>query len=272
MRATSRDATSALMPRSIRFALLLPLLLSAPLHGQKTPDRPPIDLSPSTPEARPSKADPLSGSIFADWGVPVGAFHRNEDGGGGFGLQGAYALDRARHVAIRLEGGFLAYGYVTRDIDVPEYDEFGTYVGNTNVSYAVRQHQMYSLDIGPELTALSGTVRPYGFATAGFSYFVSKMNVRPPQYDGDDGVDRTLFSAGNLAWSTGIGLRIGAHDARSGLFDVGIRFRRNARAHYANDRSLSSLSGGNVVVTPFYGSANVITIYAGAWVGPRRRR
>lgn len=260
------------MPRPHALALLLPLVLSTQLHGQKTPDRPPIDLSPATPAERPSKVDPLSGSIFGFWGVPVGAFHHNEDGGGGFGFQGGYALDPARHVALRLDGGFLAYGYVSRDINVPEYDEFGSYVGTTNVSYAVRQHQMYTLDFGPEVSALRGTVRPYGFATAGLSYFVSKVNVRPPQYDGDDGVDRTIFSAGNFAWSTGLGLRIGSHDARSGLFDFGIRFRRNARAHYANDRSLSSVSGEPMVVTPFYGSANLITIYAGAWVGPRRRR
>jgi len=214
----------------------------------------------------------LSGSIFAYWGLPVGAFHRNEDGGGGLGFHGAYALDRARRFSLRLEGGFLAYGYVSSDVNVPEYDEFGNYQGTANVSYALREHQMYTLDVGPEITALSGNVRPYGFASAGLSWFRSAINVRPPEYDGDAGDDRTLFSAGNFAWSTGLGLRIGSHNARSGLFDIGIRFRRNARAHYANDRSLSSLSGGLVDVRPFYGSANVITLYAGAWVGPRSRR
>jgi hypothetical protein len=258
------------MLRIIPLGLLLPLLFSTRLHGQKTPDRPPIDLSPPIPEESSSRGDPFSGSIFGDWGVPVGAFHHNEDGGGGFGFHGGYAVDRARHLSLRLEGGFLAYGYVSRNVDVSQYDEFGNYQGNTNVSYAVRQHQMYSLDLGPELTATNGTIRPYGFATAGISYFRSAMNVRPPEYDGDDGVDRTIFSAGNFAWSSGVGLRIGSRNARSGAFDIGIRFRRNARAHYANDRSLSSLSAGSVVVTPFYGSANVITIYAGAWIGPRR--
>jgi len=254
--------------------VILPLSFCAIANAvaQKTPDRPPIDLSPTTPENGPSKADPLSGSIVVGWGLPVGVFHRREDGGASIGVQGAYAFDRAAHLAIRLEGGFLAYGYVTRDIDVPSYDEYGNYQGTTNVSYALRQHQMYSFDAGPELTALSGTFRPYGFATAGLSYFLSKVNLRPPQYDGDDAVDRTVFSAGNFAWSTGAGLRIGTHEARSGLFDIGIRFRRNARAHYANDRSLSSVSGGPMVVTPFYGSANLITIYAGAWIGPRARR
>jgi hypothetical protein len=154
---------------------------------------------------------------------------------------------------------------------VPAYDEFGAFDGYENVSYAVRQHQMYSLDVGPEVTALRGIVRPYGFATAGLSYFVSELNVRPPQYAGDDALDQTVFSAGNFAWSTGIGLRIGSRDPRSGLFDIGVRFRRNERAHYANDRAISTTSNGAVVVTPFYGSANLITIYAGFWVGPRSR-
>jgi hypothetical protein len=163
------------------------------------------------------------------------------------------------------------YGYVTRDANVPSYDEFGNYYGYENVSFAVRKHQMYTLDMGPEVTALRGFVRPYGFAMAGLSYFVSQLNVRPPQYAGDDAVDQTVFSAGNFAWTTGLGLRIGSHDPRGGLFDIGIRFRRNERAHYANDRAISTLQDGTVVVTPFYGSANMITIYAGFWVGPKVR-
>ena len=246
------------------------LLPAATLLGQKTPDRPPIDLTPPDSIERSSKSDPLSGSLFGYWGVPVGAFHRNEDGGLGVGFQGAYAVDPTRHVSLRLDLGFLAYGYVTRNIDVPGYDQYGNYTGYENVSYAARQHQMYTLDFGPEVTALRGKVRPYGFATAGLSYFLSQVNVRPPQYAGDDGVDHTIFSAGNFAWTTGAGLRIGSPNPRSGSFDIGVRFRRNARAHYANDKSLSN-QNGVTVVTPFYGSANLITIYAGFWVGPKRR-
>lgn len=251
----------------------LALLMVVPVGsvlGQKTPDRPPIDLSPPAAVEQPSKSDPLSGSVFGYWGLPVGAFHRNEDGGFGFGFQGGYALDPARHVALRLEGGFLGYGYVSRDRDVPAYDD-GGFVGYESVSYAVRQHQMFTLDLGPEVTALSGTVRPYGFATAGLSYFVSELNVRPPQYAGDEGIDRTVFSAGNFAWSTGLGLRIGGASSRSGAFDIGLRFRRNARAHYANDKALLQ-TNGVLTVTPFYGSANVMTLYAGFWVGPKARR
>ena len=248
------------------------VLSSRALVAQKPPDRPPIDLTPAAPPAEPpSRSDPLSGLVYAGWSVPVGAFHRNEDGGGGFGFGGAYALDPAKHVAMRLEGGFLMYGYVSRDADVPAYDQYGNYYGYENVSFAVREHQMYSLDLGPEVTALQGVVRPYAFGTAGLSYFVSQLNVRPPQYAGDQADNRTVFSAGNFAWSTGIGLRIGSHAPRSGLFDIGIRFRRNERAHYANDRAISTRQDGTIVVTPFYGSANLLTIYAGFWVGPKVR-
>ena len=251
----------------------LMLLATANVLAQKPPDRPPIDLTPDSvrDEQQPSKGDAFSGSLFGDWGLPVGAFHSHEDGGLGLGFHGAYAVDRAKHVALRLEAGYLMYGYVSRDIDLPAYDESGGFTGYENVSYAAREHEMFNLDFGPEITTLSGTVRPYGFATAGFSYFVSKVNVRPPQYVGDDPIDHTVFSAGNFAWSTGIGLRIGSHDARSGVFDIGIRFRRNERARYANDRALSTQSDGSITVSPFYGSANLITIYAGLWVGPKLR-
>lgn len=261
--------------RPIAFALVSIVALgSAPAFAQKPPDRPPIDLTPDSVrgDQTPSKGDAFSGSVVGDWGIPVGAFHHNEDGGLGLGFHGAYALDPAKHIALRLEGGYLMYGYVSRDINLPAYDESGGFTGYENVSYAAREHQMYSLDFGPEITALEGTVRPYGFATAGFSYFVSKVNVRPPQYVGDSPIDRTLFSAGNFAWSTGVGLRIGSHDARSGLFDIGIRFRRNESARYANDRALSTQADGTITVSAFHGSANLLTIYAGFWVGPKQRR
>jgi len=249
------------------------LLSSRALAGQKPPDRPPIDLTPPPPPAEPaSKSDPLSGSIVAGWGFPVGVFHRNEDGGGGVTVSSAYALDPAKHVALRLDGGLLAYGYVSRDADVPAYDQYGNYTGYETVSYAVREHQMFTVDFGPEFTALEGVVRPYGFATAGLSYFVSKLNVRPPQYAGDDAINQTVYSSGNFAWTTGLGLRIGTHDARSGLFDIGIRFRRNERAHYANDSAISTDANGTVIVTPYYGSANLLSLYAGFWVGPKSRR
>src|ERR1051325_6531705 len=124
----------------------LMFLAAAHAFAQKPPDRPPIDLTPDSvrEEQQPSKGDPFSGSLFGDWGVPVGAFHRNEDGGLGLGFHGAYALDPAKHLALRLRGGILMYGYVSRDIDLPAYDETGGFAGYENVSYAAREHQMYT--------------------------------------------------------------------------------------------------------------------------------
>jgi hypothetical protein len=259
------------MPRTRFILLALMSLLRGTLAAQKTPDKPPIDITPPADLRPPSKGDPFSGSLFGHWGVPVGAFHRNEDGGGGVGAHGAYALGRSRVFSLRVDGGFLAYGYVSRNRRVPQYDNLtGDFIGYEDVSYAVRQHQMYYFDVGPELTALSGRWRPYTFATAGLSYFVSTMNVRPPSYSDDEGDDRTIFSAGNFAWSTGLGMRFGSRAPRQGLFDFGVRFRRNERARYANDKALSTTSNGAVTVTPFHGSANLLTIYAGIWIGPVR--
>jgi len=261
------------MLRARLLALAMVSFAAATLGAQKTPDRPPIDITPPV-EVRPeSKVDRLSGSLFGHWGLPVGAFHRNEDGGGGLGLHGAYAFDRAHIFALRVDGGYLAYGRVTGNRRVPQYDEFtGEFLGYADVNYAVRQHQMYTFDAGPEITALAGRWRPYVYAGAGLSYFASTMNVRPPTSSRDEGADRTIFSAGNFAWSTGLGLRVGSHAPREGLFDFGVRFRRNERSHYANDKALRTTPSGSVTVTPFYGSANLLTIYAGFWIGPVRMR
>lgn len=261
-----------IMLRVCHPALVLLLLPATTLRGQRTPERPPVDITAETDARRPSKGDPFSGSLIGHWAIPVGQFHRNEDGGGGIGLHGAYAVDRARMLSLRLDGAFLAYGYVRRNRRVPSYDDFtGEFLGYEDVSYAVRQHQMYSVDFGPELTALRGRWRPYTFATAGLSYFRSSMNIRPPEYSDDSGDDRTIFSAGNFAWTTGFGFRYGSNLPRGGLFDFGLRFRRNDRARYANDKALRTNSSGVVTVTPFYGSANLLSVYAGFWVGPVRR-
>ena len=260
-----------MIPRARLLSLAMLALPQATLVAQKTPDRPPIDLGTEAVVRKPKKSDPLSGSLFGHWAIPVGQFHHNEDGGGGVGIHGAYAVDRARMLSLRLDGGFLAYGYVRRNRRVPSYDEItGEFLGYEDVSYAVRQHQMYTLDFGPELTALRGRWRPYTYASAGLSYFRSSMNVRPPQYSNDDAVDRTIFSSGNFAWSTGLGFRFGSGSPRGGLLDLGARFRRNARARYANDKAISTNSAGEVTVRPFYGSANVVTVYAGFWIGPVR--
>ena len=258
-------------PRYVTLAAALSLVGTHPLAAQKTPDRPPIDLGAEVEPRRAGKGDPFSGSLIGQWGIPVGAFHRNEDGGGGAGFHVGYALDRARMLALRLDGSFLAYGYVRRSRRVPSYDQLtGQFLGYEDVSYAVRQHQMFTLDFGPEITSLRGRWRPYTFATAGLSYFRSEMNVRPPSSSNDSGDDRAIFSATNFAWTTGLGFRYGSRAPRDGAFDIGIRFRRNDRARYANDRALSTSSSGIVTVTPFYGSANLLTVYAGFWVGPRR--
>lgn len=263
---SSRFAMST--SRALVSTLVLSLALPA-ARAQRPPDRPPIDIGAEQPAEQPERGGRWSGGLFGHYGLPVGAFHRNEDGGFGGGLHGAFALDRAHMVAMRMEGGLLMYGYVSRNRRVPSYDEYtGEFLGYDDVSYAVRQHQMYTFDVGPEITALRGMWRPYGFATAGISYFVSTMNVRPPNYSGDSGDNRTLFSAGNFAWSSGVGMRVGSNKPRGGLFDFGVRFRRNDRARYANDRAISTNSTGAIVVTPFYGSANVFTIYAGFWIGP----
>lgn len=163
----------------------------------------------------------------------------------------------------------LAYGYVSRNARVAQYDPFtGQFLGYDDVSYALRQHQMYYMEGGPEVTGLNGTVRPYAFGSAGLAIFHSSMNVRPPSSYGDDAVDRTLLTHGNFTWSSGVGLRIGSHRPRGGLFDIGVRFRRNEAARYANDKAITTQPDGTVIVTAFSGSANLVTIYAGFWVGP----
>ncbi|HKO15270.1 MAG TPA: hypothetical protein VJU87_03470 [Gemmatimonadaceae bacterium] len=252
-------------------SLLLGLWPDARLAAQKPPDHPPIDITkpPPQPPEPPRWYDPLSGSIQGMWGFPVGAFRQHEDGGGGGVLDVAYALDRARAVSLRASVGYLVYGYVSGHRDVPVYDDYGYWTGYyDNVSFAVRNHSVFSLDVGPQVDWLRGPYRPYAFATGGLSYFASRMNVRPPTSNIDQGDDITVFSHTNFAWAVGTGLRFGGSDPRKGAFQLGITFRRNERAAYANDSAMRMQSDSSVIITPYHGSANLIVISAGFWIGP----
>src|SRR5215212_10106914 len=73
------------------------------LLAQKTPDRPPIDLNPpeEVPVAPARWSDALSGALIGEWGFPVGAFHQNEDGGGGAALHVGYAVEPAHMLSLR---------------------------------------------------------------------------------------------------------------------------------------------------------------------------
>ena len=245
----------------------------APLLAQKTPDRPPIDLNPPEEvQVAPTRwSDALSGALIGEWGFPVGAFSQNEDGGGGAALHLAYAIEPAHMLSVRTNFGWVRYGNVSRTRRVPVYDEFGGFAGYEDEKYSLRSHSMLSLDAGPELTRVSGKWRPYGFATAGFAVFQSTQNLRAPVYAGDPGDDRTFFSSTNFAWVTGVGLRVGSTDPRGGALDFGVSFRRNQSARYANERAITTNPNGTVSVSTFSGSANLIAVHVGLWIGPRAR-
>jgi hypothetical protein len=258
-----------------RFVALFTLVACAAgseqLLAQKTPNRPPIDLNPpeEVPVTPARWSDGLSGALIGEWGFPVGAFHENEDGGGGVAAHVAYAIERTRVLSLRTNFGWVQYGNVSRTRRVPVYDEFGTPVDYQDEKYSLRNHSMLSLDAGPELTRVTGKWRPYGFATAGFSVFQSRQNLRAPVYAGDPGDDRTFFSHANFAWTTGLGLRVGSVDPRGGAFDFGVSFRRNQSARYANERALTTNPDGSFSFSTFSGSANLIAVHVGVWIGPR---
>jgi hypothetical protein len=184
----------------------------------------------------------------------------------------AYAVERAHMLSVRTNFGWVRYGNVSRTRRVPVYDESGYVVDYEDEKYSVRSHSMLTLDAGPELTRVSGRWRPYGFATAGFAVFQSSQNLRAPAYAGDPGDDRTFFSSTNFAWVTGLGMRIGSADPRGGAVDVGVSFRRNQSARYANEKAITTNPNGTLSFSTFSGSANLIAAHIGIWIGPRGRR
>jgi hypothetical protein len=107
-------------------------------------------------------------------------------------------------------------------------------------------------------------VRFYGLATAGFSWFASRVSFA----DGGCGCSgygdsRPLLDDVTGMWESGGGMQLALGRRGRLLLDLGVRYQHNDAVSYLNDASVASDGSGGFVVTPIHTPVNMVTYHLG---------
>jgi hypothetical protein len=200
------------MTRHLRLLSCATLLLAGPLTAQRWALR----------EVRSGGGS--GGGLSLMIVQPVGQFKQFVNGGAGVGLAAVPALDQHGVVGLRIEGEFLAYGYMNEPVTLSSG-------GYATPAQAQTWSFILSGQAGPQLTFGGGPVRLYGFLTGGVVDFATTTSVQS-----DCGCDIASYGDGHdlaLAWQAGGGMMFalgrGRHPAS---LDLGARYLRNGTVTY----------------------------------------
>jgi opacity protein-like surface antigen len=159
----------------------------------------------------------------------------------GFGIHGfgVVFLDPTGFLGLRLDGGFLNYG--NEEVQVPLSSTVQRVVVDVNTS-----NNIALLNIGIEVSAPSGPVRPYAFGSIGLGYFFTESSV-----SGSNSSDVPFASTRNFDDTTtgttlGGGLRIPVAGRIS--VDLGVEYRRYTNARYLAEGDIVEESDGGVTL------------------------
>ena len=176
---------------------------------------------------------------------PLGDFGRAVTDAWGLGGEVRFAVDRTGWLAVRIDGGYNAYGRNRRPFTpaVP-FDAFG----GVNASQLVSDNTMATLMLGAELAVPTGAIRPYVNAMAGGSYFQTSTRVEAPGLPRGDGVTATNLEDWVGSGAVGGGLRLALARNRTGttLLDLGARRWFTGPTRYATAAAPPSGITGSV--------------------------
>jgi hypothetical protein len=191
--------------------------------------------------------------------VPVGDFTQTSAAAGGLNVFGAFNLDRAGGLALRLDGSYLLYGVDHQVVAQPFYP-----VG-INTTYTIA-----TVGIGPQITLGQGPARLYGFGLAGFSYIAAHSAYRVDGCGCGAFDSFTDFDDWTGALQAGGGLRLALRTRHVPVaLDVGARYLANGRAWVVGPGDVVAQPDGSVVVYPTRTRADLVVFHFGVSVGLR---
>ncbi|HXH63258.1 MAG TPA: hypothetical protein VNG95_03685 [Gemmatimonadales bacterium] len=211
---------------------------------------------PGLREVSPWESGP-SGGFGMVFGVPRGAFNRYVASVGGVDGFVTVPLGRSAPLAFRFEGSVLFHGG-------------GSFYDKSSGLSLSTQSYITSLRVGPQLMLGAGPVRVYGLATAGFSWFATRVS-----FDGGGcgcsgyGDGRPLLDDVTGTWESGGGVQIAVGRRGQVLLDLGARYQHNAPVSYLNDASVTSDGNGGFVVQPIHSAVNLVTYHLGITLAMR---
>jgi hypothetical protein len=214
--------------------------------------------TPAAPPAKPGLAR-ITGGGSAMYVQPLGDFARNVDGGGG--VQGTLMMrvGTSSVLALRLDGGFLIYGYERVRANNP--------ISGRVKLEATTSNNVAFAGIGPQLALPVGPIRPYVGGTVGYAYFFTESSL-----SGDNEVEgfghTTNQGDGNMALAGRAGLYLPfTASRRPVMFDLGAQYHHIGEVTYLRQGSIVDNPDGSVTVHRLRGDANFLTYHLGVTVG-----
>jgi hypothetical protein len=186
----------------------------------------------------------ISGTLIR----PTGQFQQFVDWGGGLGTYFVAGMDAHGILGIRVDGSALWYGHESWDIWLGPRLPYSYLRASTD-------NMIFSLGVGPQVTFGTGRVRPYGFGTAGFSYFVTWSSVSG--VDGYDYESNTNFDDMSFALSAGGGLLTQIAGRHKPVFlDMAAHWTHNGTTDYLREGSIVDSPDGSMIMLPIRSEAN----------------
>ncbi|HEX9729496.1 MAG TPA: hypothetical protein VGA37_13400 [Gemmatimonadales bacterium] len=190
---------------------------------------------------------------------PTGEFRRFVGWSGGLDLYGVINVDRGRRIGARIESGVVIYGHEEFQVPLgPSRLDWRSIDGSTN-------NLIFSLGAGPQLAFGTGSVRPYVYGTAGFSYFATVSSV-----DVADGANpsTTHFDDFTPALIGGAGVLLQVAGGRHPIsVDLSARRIYHGEAEYLRRGGIVERADGSLRLFPVRSQANLFTFHAGLAVG-----
>jgi hypothetical protein len=240
--------------------LLLLALAPAAARAQKTPR--PVPDAPPPPEYGPPAPVAVRSYGWAGGSLalalPSGEFKNYVHVGGGLNGFAAIKLVPDGALSIRLDGTFLLYGSQTRRVPLGS-GPLGLITVDVTTSNAI-----FGMNIGPQLAATSGAIRPYAFGGIGFGYFWTSSSVSGSDNSNQPFASSTNFGDGTFAVRAGGGVWIEAFHGRTPVaIDVGVQYVRNGRVSYLREGSITFDALGNPVFHPIRSETHLWMIHVG---------
>ena len=186
----------------------------------------------------------------------------------GFGGQvfGSFPLDRAGHVRIRADLGFLIYGHERQRYC------FSVPIGCRIEMDLTTTNSIAFGGVGPELVFATGGVQPYVNGSVGFSYFFTSSALSgDAEYE--DHFTTTNYDDVVMAWRAGGGLRVRVSDGRKPVWlDMAVEHHENGTANYLTKGDIQDNPDGSITLFPTRSDANLLAFRFGVSIGIGRGR
>ena len=202
------------------------------------------------------------GSISGIYAQPQGEFKKNVDRG--WGADGSVTLgaDSRGIFGLRADAGLIRYNSAEEQF----YVRLNT--GQLVLLESSTTSSIYTLSVGPQLTAPLGPVSPYIGAAVGLAYFGTSTDVNLPANSSNTGQTQTLDSQTNssdfvLSLSGNGGIRIALPTTTGFMLDIGLRYHRNGEAEYVTPAGVQYTGTGQPTITKTRSEANFVAYRVG---------